>query len=148
MAAHKLADVCLVLAQQLRGRLAIQHFLKSAKPQDIFFLKTERPLMPLDDKLRRKLTLPACIDVSILDDKIIDVEMVAKAFDLGKQSFTSDFGHADEELEGAFDDPPASPCAKTVGAGDVFFSISHKFPEKICDVLASTDIVIHQWHAQ
>jgi len=108
---HKLAAPSHVLAQQLRGKLSIQHFLKSAKPQDIFHLKMERPPTPLDDKLRRKLTLPASIDVTILGEEFIDMGMLAAAFDLGSQSIESDFGDADfgdadEDLEGGFADPP------------------------------------------
>ena len=112
---RRLADPSQVLAQRLRGKLSIQHFLKSAKPQDIFYLKTERQPMPLDDKLQRKLKLPECIDVSMLDDKLIDMGMMAAVFDVGLQRITSDFGDADEDLENAFANPPGSPSAETVG---------------------------------
>ena len=126
----------------LKGRMSIHHFLKSAKPSDIFCIKSTPQVEPLNRKLNPALVIPDWLDIGALDPNAIDLEMLRDAFDLGNHSITSD-ANADT-LDDAQDEcGQQEQCRQR---DDCFlFHVVHKYPSKILDSgLASTDIVISQ----
>ena len=51
----------------VKGNMCVQHFVKSAKPSDIFCVKSMPHVEPLNRKLNPALVIPDWLDVGVLD---------------------------------------------------------------------------------
>ena len=70
--------------------MSVPHLLKSAKPSDIFCIKSPLQVEPLNRKLNPALVIPDWLDVGVLDPNTIDFKMLRDTFDLGDDSIISD----------------------------------------------------------
>ena len=130
-----LEDLCI---RNVRKKLVVQHFLKHATAEDIFHLRSVRH-KPLDDIVKPKLDVPDWLDVGALSANSIDFALLAEEFDFGTQSFSLDEVDELEDKEPA--DRTAVPCRARNVQGDIFFSITHKFPKKVLATLDTSWII-------